>query len=440
MTHRLPPFTAILLAAVAAFAATFFVLRSSGDHVAGGLPDVSSSTGSIALPSATTDQRIAIYQDLVRAHPENIDASVQLAAAYLQKVRENGDASLYNKADGLLAGALRRKPDDVGALTERGALELSRHDFAGGLRLAQRAHALAPDVIKPYGVMVDGLVELGRYGAADRALQRYVNLQPTLSSYARVSYFRELHGDLPGAIDAMQRAASAGGESAENVAYVQTLLGQLYFTSGRLGSAEHSFREAIARFGSYPAAEAGLARVEAARGDLAGAAQRLRGVVARLPLPEHIVALGEVELAEGHVAAARHDLALVGAEQRLLAAAGVNTDVDLALFEAQHGSPAKAVRLGRSAWALAPSVRSADALGWALTRSGRPAAGLAWARRALRLGSRDPLFAFHAGIAAQQAGRFAEARHWLGRSLALNPRFSPYYAPMAQRALKAVSS
>src|SRR6476660_3215408 len=121
MTHRLPPFTA-----VPAFGATFFVLRSGGDNVAGGLPDVSSSTGSIALPSATTDQRIAIYQDLVRAHPENIDATVQLAAAYLQKVRENGDASLYIKADGLLAGALRRKPDDVGALTERGTLELSR--------------------------------------------------------------------------------------------------------------------------------------------------------------------------------------------------------------------------------------------------------------------------------------------------------------------------
>jgi tetratricopeptide (TPR) repeat protein len=287
--------------------------------------------------------------------------------------------------------------------------------------------------------MVDALVELGRYGEASRVLQRYVDLQPTLSSYARVSYFRELHGDLPGAIDALRRAASAGGEAAENVAYVQTLLGSLWFTSGRLDRAEHAFREAIARFGSYPAAEAGLARVEAARGDLAGAAQRLRAVVARLPLPEHIVALGEIELAQGRNAAARRDLALVGVEQKLLAGAGVDTDVDLALFEAQHGSPAKGVRLARAAWADAPSIRSADALGWALTRSGRPAEGLAWAHKALRLGSRDPLLAFHAGIAAKNSGRSAEARRRLHRALALNPRFSPYYAPMARRALEAVS-
>ena len=57
-------------------------------------------------------------------------------------------------------------------------------------------------------------------------------------------------------------------------------------------------------------------------------------------------------------------------------------------------------------------MRSADALGWALTRSGRPAAGYRWALRALRLGSRDPLFRLHAGIAAQGAGLpAAAARH-----------------------------
>ena len=78
-------------------------------------------------------------------------------------------------------------------------------------------------------------------------------------------------------------------------------------------------------------------------------------------------------------------------------------DAESVLFEADHGSPARAVALGRRVWAAAPSVRSADALGWALTRAGRPAEGLHWARRALQLGSRDPLFRFHAGrIAARK--------------------------------------
>ena len=117
---------------------------------------------------------------------------------------------------------------------------------------------------------------------------------------------------------------------------------------------------------------------------------------------------------------------------------GVNTDVDLALFEASHGGPGRGVVLARRAWAEAPSVRSADALGWALTRAGHPGAGLAWAHRALKLGSRDPSFLFHAGVAAAGAGASGQARAYLSKALADNPRFSALYAPVAAPLLRSV--
>jgi tetratricopeptide (TPR) repeat protein len=114
----------------------------------------------------------------------------------------------------------------------------------------------------------------------------------------------------------------------------------------------------------------------------------------------------------------------------------VDTDAEIALFEADHGPPARALRLARRAWAHAPSVRSADALGWALTAAGLPRAGLAWAHRALRLGSRDPLFLYHAGMAARAAGARGQAITLLRRALELNPHFSPLYAPRAREALR----
>ena len=120
-------------------------------------------------------------------------------------------------------------------------------------------------------------------------------------------------------------------------------------------------------------------------------------------LPEYVIALGEVELAAGLRTDARRDFDLVRAQQRLLGARGVNTDAEIAVFEADHGDADRAVRLARRGYAAAPSVRSADALGWALTRAGRPVEGLAYARRALRLGSRDAFFLFHAGMAARAA-------------------------------------
>ena len=83
-------------------------------------------------------------------------------------------------------------------------------------------------------------------------------------------------------------------------------------------------------------------------------------------------------------------------------------------------------------------MRSADALGWALTSAGRPPRGLAFAEKALRLGSRDPMFLYHAGMAARAAGDAGRARGYLARSLELNPRFSPLYGPRAERALRSL--
>jgi tetratricopeptide (TPR) repeat protein len=285
-------------------------------------------------------------------------------------------------------------------------------------------------------VIVDADVELGRYGPAARTLQRMVDLKPDLAAYARVSYVRELHGDLPGALVAMKLAASAGGGTPENSAYVDTLLGNLQLARGHYGAAAHAYRDALARFPRYVPAAAGAARLRAARGDLDGAIRSLRGVVGRLPLPEYVVALGETELAAGRRTQAAHDFALVRAEERLLRANGVNTDTEVALYEASHGDRRRAVVLARRAWASAPSVRSADAVGWALARSGRPRQGLRWARRALRLGTRDPMFLLHAGLAARASGLPALARRWLRRSLADNPRFSPLWAPRARAVLR----
>ena len=75
------------------------------------------------------------------------------------------------------------------------------------------------------------------------------------------------------------------------------------------------------------------------------------------------------------------------------------------MFEADHGNPEFAVKKAEEAYAFAPSVRAADALGWALTKAGRPERGSRFAERALRLGSRDPLYLYHAGIAAKRPAR-----------------------------------
>jgi Flp pilus assembly protein TadD len=114
----------------------------------------------------------------------------------------------------------------------------------------------------------------------------------------------------------------------------------------------------------------------------------------------------------------------------------VNTDVELALFQADHGDAGRAVELARRAWAQAPSVRAADALGWALTRSGQPGEGLRWTRRAMVLGSRDPTFLYHAGLTAKAAGRPALAQRLLRGALAGRGALSALAARRTEAALR----
>jgi tetratricopeptide (TPR) repeat protein len=234
----------------------------------------------------------------------------------------------------------------------------------------------------------------------------------------------------------MALAVSAGAGSPENVAYVQTLLGNLELARGRPDRARAAYAQALAGLPSYLPAQAGLARVDAASGHLGSAIRRYQRVVARRPLPEYAIAIAEAELVAGRTEAARTDLDLVRAQARLLRSAGVNVDVEIALFEADHGDTAEAIRLAARALAAAPGVRSEDALGWALTRAGRPEEGLAHARRALRLGSADASFLYHAGIAARASGHDGLGVRWLRRALEHRAALSPYHALRAEKALR----
>ena len=126
---------------------------------------------------------------------------------------------------------------------------------------------MAPRLARPYAVIADAEIELGRYRDAARSIQRLVDLKPGLPAYARVSYYRELTGDPVGAVRAMRFAASAGG-APESLAYVQALIGNLELSLGRPRAARDAYLAALRTVPDYSDALEGLARVDAARGDL----------------------------------------------------------------------------------------------------------------------------------------------------------------------------
>jgi tetratricopeptide (TPR) repeat protein len=232
----------------------------------------------------------------------------------------------------------------------------------------------------------------------------------------------------------MELALEAGSGIPEQEAWALTRYAVLLVGAGRLDEAEDALWRALRLAPGYVHAEAGLARVAAARGSFGAAARRLRSVVDRLPLPEYAILLGDVLVREGKARQAREAYRLVAALESLLEANGVDTDLQTALFRLDRGvGLEKALARARAAYAAAPGLAAADAVAWGLARTSRCAEARAWSRRALSLGSEDALFLFHRGMIERCLGRDVAARPWFTRALAANPTFSLRWAPLAER-------
>ena len=109
---------------------------------------------------------------------------------------------------------------------------------------------------------------------------------------------------------------------------------------------------------------------------------------------------------------------------------GVDLNIELAMFEAERGlNLPTAIERARAALAERPSIKVAGVLAWALYQSGRHEEARDASRQALRLGTQDALLHFQAGMIAAKLGDRPAATAALDRALAINPHFSPVYAP-----------
>jgi tetratricopeptide (TPR) repeat protein len=425
---------------VAGFAALF-----------GGLFQGSSSSASTALLAqqqienfkigfslnANTTQIVLQLQQDLRKNPENERAYVLLGLAYQQRARETGDPTYYTKAEGILRRALALNPKDYLTYSGLGSLALSRHRFRDALELGRKAHALAPTDARTYGVMGDALIELGRYGDAFRAFDTMTRLRPSLSAYARVSYGRELIGRTERAVKAMKLAIDAATDATEPTAWTHVQLGKLYFNHGHYAAAEREYRIALTTFPGYAYGLDALAQVEAARGRYARAIATEREAVNTIPLPQYVGFLGDLYRVTGHPVLAQRQYALIGAIETLLRANGVKTDLEIALFQVDHGITLRhALERARIGQRDRPSIDGDDILAWALARNGRCGEALGYSQRAVRLGTLDALKFFHRGMIERCLGHRAQAQLWLMRALNLSPSFSVLWAPVARRELR----
>lgn len=426
----------VAIAAVLFLAAGIGLFRGSGDseQPASSVVDPGVLAGPV-VGSRSLSSLIAQLQERVRSEPGDWRSLASLGAAYVQQARITADPSYYPKAQGVLDESLRiHESGNFEALVGRGSLAAARHDFTEALRDGTRAARINPYNGDVYGVIGDAQVELGRYRQAFATFQTMVDTKPNIASYARVSYARELQGDVPGAVEAMKQALQAAGTSAD-AAWASYQLGELAFNAGEIGEAAGLYRRATELDPAYVPPLAGLAKIAWARGRADEAIEGYERVTSIYPAPEYVIALGDLYRSAGRMRLAREQADLVRAEEKLFEANGVNVDLDMSLYDADHGDPAAALTAAREEWGRRHSIHVADALAWSLYAGGEYREAQTYSREALKLGTRNALFFFHAGMIRLKLGDRAEARSLLQTAIDINPSFSIRWSGIARETL-----
>lgn len=387
----------------------------------------------------SSDEQIVFWQQKVQRDDRDYISLTYLGLAYLQKGRETGDAAAYSRAQAALEQALTINPTYELTLSFLGVAQIARHDFAGALATAQRVYDFDSGALQALATIGDASLELGRYDEAQAAYATLLDQAPGAAVFSRAARLAWVQGDAAAAISWMEQAvhnAQEVGLTGERLAWYQFQLGELYFKSGDLAAAQTQYAAARQTWPDYYLVLAGEGKVAAAQGDLAQAAALYEQLVARLPQPEFVAALGDFYRLLGDETAAQQQYDTVELIATLATTDEALVGRQLALFYANQDTQLHSALTAATAELNGrPDVYGYDVLAWVLFKNGRLDEAAAASEQALRLGTPEALFYYHAGMIAAAQGNTEQARQHLSHALELNPHFDFLQAQIAQETL-----
>jgi tetratricopeptide (TPR) repeat protein len=430
MQKKLYP--ALLLAFGLAVAAIVF-FKKQGPPA---LPEPKNRIGSLALGGEWMNTKAAMEGLLakLRADPTDQKSRLLLAEAYMQEGRVTGNHPYYDAAAmQLLQEVLKAEPESFEALCCQASLSLTQHHFSQGLALAEQAQAINPNSGYVYGLLTDANVELGNYDQAVKMADKMNQVRPDLTAYARVSYLREIHGDLPGAIQAMDMAVKAGYPGLEQTEWSRVALGHLYEVSGKLDQAQGYYQQALTLRPNYAYALAGLARVAAARKDYTTAINNLnlaRATVKDYAFTDELVDVYRLNHQPAEAAKMAQESVSMLADAAKQAndneELGHYTDRELAYAYLKTNELDKALEHAKIEYARRPdNIDVNETLAWVYYKRGEYAEAQKYMQVARRTNSQNPVLLCRAGLILSKTGKAAEGRTLIEKAVKTAPYLNP---------------
>ena len=307
----------------------------------------------------------------------------------------------------LLFFALAAVAAEPGTLEEhknRARTLLEQQDFAAALDEARAVKRFSADDIEGYQLTAAAHLGRGNYDEAEKAIQWMLDLRigkADAKGWLLVARFREVTGDLGGAIEAVnlsyvRLAATQTREARALMVYS----GRLHCMAGELALATRVLEDVLKAAPQDPGALEALARVRLAQGKWDAAVGLLRELAHTSPHPRHLY-----ELAEATRDRVDWDAFETAARARIATPDNANRELVLYLAgTAGRAAAAEALAIARGESARRHDVLTLDALAAALLANGRAAEAKSVIERVLAVGTCHPEIlarAAHLGVKPQ---------------------------------------
>jgi tetratricopeptide (TPR) repeat protein len=272
----------------------------------------------------------------------------------------------------------------------------------------------------------DAQFELGDYGAAERTYTKLAGGRAGKFVTLRLARLATARGNSEAALGMLTGLLATAEELQLNV---RLQLAELHFARGAFNQTREHLDAAQRLEPDNHAVQEHLAELHAAEGRLAEAVPLYRKVIARVPRPEFMHALGDLYQLMERPQEARAWLtrAKVGYLQSAEQGNAHYYHHLASFFSDSDPQPDQALRWAREDLKVRDSAPAYDGLAWALYKNGEHQAAAEAMDRALAAGTGSAHVLFHAGTIYTNAGRVAQGRKLLQQALAINPRYNTFH-------------
>lgn len=392
---------------------------------------------------AQRDIQITTWKKALAMDSTSAMALGQLGALYMQRARETGDDQNYVVAEQYArrSADLRINRNGATFVTLAGAL-LAQHRFVEADSIVSNLVKNEPGVPQYTSMYGEIKIELGQYDLA-RAVFDSLHTQRThLSIAPRLARWMELNGNTDGArkvlYAALAEAKTRRDLPLEQIAWFELRVGDIEMRNGRMNGARKALDDGLTVQPNDYRLLAAMSKLEAVEGNPKKAIDYGERAMAIKLDPATLGTIGDAYAATGDS---------INAEQYFktmeVAVAGQLGPYHRAwsLFLLDHNRRVPEVLNNvQEELVSRKDIYGYDLLAWALHKSGRNAEAKTAMKSALKLGTRDAMMFYHAGMIERSLGDNAAARAYLEKAMAVNPHFHPTQPGEIRSVLKAMTS